>query len=247
MPEVLERLRNPEKRRQIREFVMTDKENHTNPSQTLIADDYPNKIWIVGSEKRQEIVGKSIEEIGKLFGKDPLDAALDLILEEEGKTPIVCELHSEDDMQTLVTHPLSIIESDGFSWAPYGELGKTRPHPRSYGTFPLTFRKYVRGETRKEEPKEIGKSILSLEEAVRKITSFPAQRLGLRDRGMIREGMWADIVIFDPLTIEDQATYANPHQYPKGIHSVMVNGQLVIDEGEHMGTFPGRILRRPDH
>ena len=247
IPEVVERLKNPVKREEIKNFVMVGKDKHTNPSQSLLADGFADKIWIVSSEKRPELVGKSLEQISKVFGKDPFDSALDLILEEEGKTPIVCELHNEDDMRKLVKHPLSIIESDGLSWAPYGTLGKTKPHPRNYGAFPLTFRKYVRGETRDEEPKEVGKKILSLEEAVRKMTSFPAQRLGLKNRGILQEGKWADILIFDPLTIEDQATYANPHQYPKGIYYVLVNGQLVIEEEEHIGAYPGRVLRGPGY
>lgn len=245
LPKIVERLRDPEKRKKIKKFVMEEKDRHTNPSQSLVADGYPTKIWIVSSEKRPELVGKNLEDVAEVFGKDPFDSALDLILGEEGKTPIICELHTEDDIREVVKHPLSIIESDGFSWTPHGKLGKTKPHPRSYGTFPLIFRKYVRGETRNEEPKEKGEKILSLEEAVRKMTSFPAQRLGLRNRGILREGTWADIVIFDPLTIEDQATYANPHQYPKGINQVLVNGEMVIEEGEHTGAYPGRILRGP--
>ena len=241
--ETLERLRNPEKRQKVKEFLTNEKEKHVNPTQSLLADGYANKIWIASCDKRPELVGKSIEEIGKMAEQDPLDSALDVIRHEEGKTPIVCELHSEDDIRTLVKHPLSIIETDGFSWAPYGILEKTKPHPRSYGTFPLTFRKYVRGETRNKEPKEAGEKILSLEEAVRKMTSFPSQRLGLKNRGLLHEGTWADIVIFDPVGIEDQATYANPHQYPKGIRYVLVNGQMVIEEGEHSGACHGRILR----
>jgi N-acyl-D-amino-acid deacylase len=243
--EVCKRLRDPRASEKIKEFITKNRDSHTNPSQTLIADGLSDRIWIVSSERRLELVGKSIYEISKPLGKDPLDVALELILEEEGKTPIVCELHAEEDMQQLVRHPLSIIESDGFSWAPYGTLGNTRPHPRNYGAFPLAFRKYVRGDTRNEEPKEVGKKILTLEEAVRKITSFPAQRLGLQDRGILRENMWADMVIFDPMTLEDQATYENPHQYPKGIDYVLVNGQVVVDNGEHTGAFPGKILRRP--
>jgi len=244
--ETVKRLGTPEVREKIRKFILTEREKHGNPTQPLLADGYFDKIWIVSSEKNPDLIGKSLKEIGERYKKDPLDSTFDIIVGDEGKTPVVCELHSEDDIRKLVAHPLSIIESDGLSWAPYGDLGKTRPHPRSYGSFPLTIRKYVRGETRAEEPKEIGEKILLLEEAVRKMTSFPAQRIGLRDRGILQEGMWADVVIFDPQTISDRATYANPHQYPIGISHVLVNGQIVVEDGEHTGNLPGKILRRSD-
>jgi N-acyl-D-aspartate/D-glutamate deacylase len=119
------------------------------------------------------------------------------------------------------------------------------PNPRCYHCFPLIFRKYVRGETRKEEPQEVGRKILSLQEAVRKITSCPAQRLRLRNRGLLRENMCADIVIFDQQKIGDQATYRNPHGYPKGIPHVIVNGELVVENGEHTGVLPGKVIRGP--
>ena len=122
-------------------------------------------------------------------------------------------------------------------------FGEGVPNPRSYGTFPLVFRKYVRGETRPDAPEDPGMKILSLPEAVRKMTSYPAQKMGLHDRGMIRESMRADIVIFDPETIAETCTYANPHQYPIGIPFVIVNGEVVIDEGTHTGTRPGMVLR----
>jgi N-acyl-D-amino-acid deacylase len=136
-----------------------------------------------------------------------------------------------------------MIVSDGAAYAPYGALGEQRPHPRSYGVFPLVFRKYVRGETRVEEPKEVGAKLLTVQEAVRKMTSFPAQKVGLRDRGLVREGVWADLTMFDPSTVEDRATYQAPHQYPRGIPYVMVNGQLVVERGEHTGALVGKVLR----
>lgn len=244
---ILERLRDPEAREKIKKFVLTERESHVSPITALLAGGLSNKIWIASSEKNPDSKGKSLAEIAGLRKKDPLDAALDVILEEEGGTlTIVGEVHSEDDLRKVVEHPLSMIESDGLAWAPDLEAG-AKPHPRFYGVFPLTFRKYVRGETREEEPKEVGEKIITLEEAVRKMTSFPAQKLGLRDRGLIREGMWADIVIFDPEAVEDQATYANPHQYPKGIPYVLVNGQVVVEKGEHTGALPGEVLRGPGY
>ncbi len=229
---LLERLKNPEERAKIKRYVLKEKEKHTSPSTTLIADGHSDKIWIEG---------RNLAEIAKERGQNPLDAAIEMII-ERGKTyGIIMEFHDEDDLCALIKYPLSSIESDGRIQT----FGEGMPHPRTYGCFPLIFRKYVRGETRKEEPREVGRKILSLQEAIRKITSCPAQRLRLRDRGLLRENMWADIVIFDPQTISDQSTYANPHQYPKGIPYVIVNGQVVVENGEHTGALPGKVLQGP--
>ena len=134
---------------------------------------------------------------------------------------------------TVIQHPFSMIGTDGSAVAPYGVLGKGKPHPRSYGTFPRVLGKYVREER-----------ILKLENAVRKMTSLPAQKLGLRDRGLVREGMYADIIIFDPEKVADKASYADPHRYPEGIKYVLVNGRVTIDSGEHTGELSGKALRK---
>jgi len=242
-PRILGRLGHPETRDRIRKWLPTASGAQPQPAVRMVADGLANKIWVGDSKKNPDLVGASLAEIGELRARHPFDAALDLILEEEGLFPIMCELHLEDDIRKVVEHPLSMIGSDGYACAPYGTLAEAKPHPRNYGVFPHTFTKYVRGDTRKEEPKEVGERLITLEEAVRKMTSFPAQKLGLRDRGLIREGMAADIVIFDPERIEDLATYANPHQYPKGIPYVLVNGLLVVEDGEHIGTVAGKVLR----
>jgi len=245
----VERLRSPEMRAKIRKSVMSEREKHSLPIPTMLADGLSNKIWLGSSERNPTLIGKSLSEIGELRGTDPIEAAFDLIVEEEGgDVSIIAEQHSEDDMRRVVEYPRSMIASDGTSWAPYGLLGDlAKPNPRGYGVFPLTFRKYVRGETRKEMPSDVGKKILTLQDAIRKMTSLPAQRLRLKDRGLIREGVWADIVIFDPEIIEDQATYKNPHQYPKGIEYVLVNGAIVVEKGDHTGALPGRVLRGPGY
>lgn len=245
----VERLRNPEMRAKIRKSVLTEREKHSLPIPTMLADGLSNKIWIGGSERNPTLIGKSLSEIGGLRGTDPIEAAFDLIVEEEGgDISITAEQHSEDDMRRVVEYSGSTISSDGASWAPYGLLGDlAKPNPRGYGVFPLTFRKYVRGETRKEMPSDMGKKILTLQDAIRKMTSLPAQRLRLGDRGLIREGVWADIVVFDPEIIEDQATYDNPHQYPKGIEYVLVNGTIVVEKGDHTGALPGKVLRGPGY
>ncbi len=147
--------------------------------------------------------------------------------------------HYEPDLRILVANPLVMIESDGSIQT----FGEGTPNPRSYGAFPIVFRKYVRGETRPEADEDAGIKILSIEEAVRKMTSFPAQKMGMTDRGMIRESMVADLVIFDPETISDKCTYTNPHQYPVGIPYVIVSGEVVVNESEHTGALPGKILK----
>jgi N-acyl-D-amino-acid deacylase len=139
----------------------------------------------------------------------------------------------EEDVQTVLQHPVSMIGSDSSAVAPYGILGKGKPHPRAYGTFPRVLGKYVREER-----------LLGLENAVRKMTSLPAQKLGLRDRGLIRPQMYADITVFDLQKIADKASYAEPHQYPEGVEYVIVNGKIVIDGKEHTGVLAGKALRR---
>lgn len=229
---LIKRLKNPEDRAKIKKYVLQEKDKHPSPSSTLIADGHSDKIWIEG---------KNLAEIAQEMGKEPIDAAMDLVIDKGRTFGIIMEYHYEDDMCKLIKHPLSSIISDGSIQT----FGKGTPNLRTYAAFPLIFRKYVRGESRKEEPREVGRKIISLQEAVRKITSCPAQRLRLRDRGLLRENMWADIVIFDPQTISDQATYANPHQYSKGIPYVIVNGQVVVENSEHTGAFPGKVIRGP--
>jgi N-acyl-D-amino-acid deacylase len=137
-------------------------------------------------------------------------------------------------MRLVLRQPWIMVGSDGSSLAPYGELGRGRNHPRNYGTFPRVLRRYVREE-----------GVLKLEEAVRQMTALPAQKLGLPDRGQLARGKRADIVLFDPQAVTDRATFADPYQYPEGIEHVLVNGQVVIEEGEHTGRLPGRVLGCP--
>ena len=164
-------------------------------------------------------------------GADPFDVMFDLLLEEDGVVGIVLHMMSEEDVKTVMKHPLSMIGTDAVANAPYGPLARGKPHPRSYGTFPRILGKYVREE-----------NILTLQDAIRKMTSMPAQKLGLSERGLIREGFWADLVVFDPEVVADKATYKDPHQYPHGIEYVVVNGEIVIEKGEHTGNLPGKVL-----
>jgi N-acyl-D-amino-acid deacylase len=180
---------------------------------------------------RPEVLGKSIAEIAEAEGKDPLEVAFDLIEISEGQVGCVWFDQLENNVQALMRHPAVVVGSDGSALAPHGVLGQRRPHPRSYGTFPRVLGHYVREE-----------KVLSLEEAVKKMTSLTAEHFGLTDRGAVREGAWADIVLFDAQTVADRATFTDPHQYPAGIPYVVVNGVAVIDQGQHTGALPGQVL-----
>jgi len=180
---------------------------------------------------RPDVQGKNIAEIAEEEGKDPLESVFDLIVISEGQVECVCFGQLEDNVRILMRHPLVVIGSDGDARAPYGVLSRGKPHPRYYGTFPRVLGHYVREE-----------KVLSLVEAVKKMTSITTERFGLSDRGVIREGAWADLVLFNAQTIADRATYTDPHQYPDGIPYVIVNGVVVIEQGEHTGALPGQVL-----
>jgi len=184
-------------------------------------------------EANRELEGRHIAEIARMRHQEPVETVLDLVIEEKAQINMLVFSISEEDMEKVLAHPLSAIGSDGVAVAPDGPLGRGKPHPRFYGTFPRVLGHYGRE-----------KGLFPLEEAIRKMTSAPAQRLGLQDRGLIAEGMAADLVIFDPQTINDRATYESPHQLPAGIHYVLVNGQIVIEPPGHTGVSAGKVLHR---
>jgi N-acyl-D-amino-acid deacylase len=188
------------------------------------------------TEKNASFPGKTLEEIGRIREKDPADAFFDLLVEEHGQVTCLPFMMNEKDVQTALREPWVDIASDGSSLSTEGQLAAGHPHPRNFGTFPRILGHYVREE-----------KVLTLEDAVRRMTSLPAQRLGLKDRGLLREGYWADVVVFDPDRISDMATFASPKQYPAGINYVMVNGSVVIDGGNHTGERPGMVLRGPGY
>lgn len=224
---VSERLNDPEMRARLRKDWQEsrneweDRSGMHDWSDLLITDCVP----------RPDVQGKNIAEIAEEEGKDPLETAFDLIVISEGQVECVCFGQLEDNVRILMRHPLVVIGSDGDARAPYGVLSRGKPHPRYYGTFPRVLGHYVREE-----------KVLSLEEAVKKMTSITTERFGLSDRGVIREGAWADLVLFNAQTIADRATYTDPHQYPEGIPYVIVNGVVVIEQGEHTGALPGQVL-----
>ena len=177
----------------------------------------------VSTQGNKRFEGRTLQEIAESRKQSPLDAVFDLILEEENAVSMASFSMSEEDVRTVMQSPLQMFCTDGIV------LGK--PHPRAYGSFPRVLGRYV------------GEGVVSLEEAVRKMTSLPAQTFGLHDRGLLRPGMCADITIFDPDTVIDKATYRDPIQFPEGIEYVIVNGVVTVDRGEHTGACGGRILR----
>ena len=185
------------------------------------------------SEKNRSFVGKNLEEIGAHWKVDPLDALLRLLEEEEGRVSFVGHGMSSKNVELVLGHPLVMIGSDGSAMAPVGKAAEAQPHPRSYGAYARVFAHYVRE-----------RKLFDLPTAVRKMTSMPAEQIGLADRGRLARGMKADLVAFDAEAVEDRASFAEPHQYATGITYVLVNGTLVVDQGRHTGARPGRVLRK---
>ncbi|NLU05111.1 MAG: D-aminoacylase [Firmicutes bacterium] len=213
-----ERLRDPEERKKLLDQLRSR---------------YWDKIVVANLEHPddQQFIGKSVAEVGEIQGISAEEAALGLLERNRGSVQIVNFAMNEDDVRTIMRLPWVMVGSDGSALNISTATGK--PHPRNYGTFVRVLGRYVREY-----------KVLRLEEAVRKMTSLPAMRLGLQDRGILREGMRADLVLFDADTVVDNATYTDPHQYPSGIGYVVVNGMIVVENGEHTGARPGMVLRR---
>ncbi|UCG02580.1 MAG: D-aminoacylase [Candidatus Heimdallarchaeota archaeon] len=228
---ILERLEDSKSLERIRKDITQGIKGWENWMKDLGTD----KIYIssVKTERWKDVEGKSISEITKLKGKkDDFRTIFDLIREEKGEVSILVEGMHEEDIRRIMTNKFTMIGTDGWGVAPTGVLGHGKPHPRFYGTYPRVLGKYVRQE-----------GLLRIEDAIRKMTSFPAQKLGLHDRGLIRENMWADIVIIDSNEVIDRATYDNPHQFPVGIKYVIINGEIVVKNEIQTEKLPGRILR----
>jgi N-acyl-D-amino-acid deacylase len=187
----------------------------------------------VVTEKNKIFEGKSVLEGAKKTGKSPYDFMKDLLIEERNRVGMVIFMMKEENLKRILAHPLVGVGSDGSAVAPYGLLHRGKPHPRHYGTFPRVLGKYVREE-----------KIVPMPEMLKKITSIPAQKFGFGKRGTLKSGYFADIVIFDPDKVIDKATWTDPHQYPEGIEYVLVNGKVVIKEGDHTGDLPGKVLRK---
>jgi N-acyl-D-amino-acid deacylase len=198
---------------------------------------------LISSYPEERPIGRSIREIAVEKGVDPFTLYFDLLAGSGAVGSVVGFYYNEEDIRNVLKYSKSMIGSDGYALAPYGILGGGRNHPRSYGTFPMVLRKYVRGLSRPELVYDEAAKVVSLEEAVMKMTSMPAKKLKLANRGLIKVGYWADIVVFDPETVADTASYLDPYKYPVGIGHVLVNGVPVIRDGEHTGSLPGKVLR----
>ena len=232
----MERLKDPQLRARMKRDIIEGLPDWTQNYVRLSGGWKGIVIGATRSQKNMPLAGKTLEDNGKLRGKDPADAFFDLLLEEHGQVMCMPFMMNEKDVQTLLRAPWVDIASDGSSLATDGILGEGHPHPRNFGTFPRILGHYVRDE-----------KVLTLEDGVRRMTSLSAQRLGLKDRGLLREGNWAAGVVFDPDRIADRASFENPKQYPEGIDYVLVNGRVVIDQGKHTGARPGMMLRGPGY
>jgi N-acyl-D-amino-acid deacylase len=228
---LLQRLRDPAARRRIRRDMETTGSWENNAWQEITG---PEAILIgaVQNPKLLPLQGKTLAEVAKSKGADPIDALLDLLIEDQAYTFVAVFGMAEPDVALALQQPWVSINNDSQGTSPDGLLGRDHPHPRAYGTFPRIIRKYVREEHR-----------LTLEDAIRKFTSLAAQRVRLGDRGVLKVGMWADVVVFDPEQVRDLATFAKPNQLSEGMQWVLVNGEPVIADGKATGALPGNVLR----
>ena len=232
-PALFKRLRDPATREKIAAEVRIDSDAWEN---LYLAAGSPDKILLAGfkSEKLKPLTGKSLAEVAKMRGKDPIETIMDLLSEDESRIDAMYFLMSEENVRKELAKPWISFGSDEASQAPEGVFLKSNPHPRAYGNFARVLGKYARDE-----------KVLTLPEAVRRLSALPATNLGLDHRGFIQEGMFADVVVFDPATIADRATFDKPHQYAVGMKHVFVNGVQVLKDGEHTGAKPGRALWGP--
>jgi N-acyl-D-amino-acid deacylase len=232
-PALFKRLRDPATREKIKAEVKIDSDKWEN---LYLAAGSPEKILLVGfkSDKLKPLTGKALAEVAKMRGKDPVDTIMDLIAEDESRIGTVYYLMSEENVKKELRKPWISFGSDEASQAPEPPFTKSNPHPRAYGNFARVLGKYVRDE-----------KVLPMSDAIHRLSGQPATNLGLDHRGFIQEGMFADVVVFDPARISERATFEKPHQYGVGVKHVFVNGAQVIKDGEHTGAKPGRALWGP--
>ena len=232
---LIERLKDPATRERIRKDMMTPSTSWDNEWQEIPG---PEAILIssVLEPKLHDLQGRRISEIAKMQGKDPIDTICDLLIEDHGATSVSVFGMQESDVELALKQPWVSVDNDAEGTSPEGILGRDHPHPRAYGTFPRVLAKFVREE-----------KLLTLPDAIRKFTALPAQRMRITDRGVLKEGMWADVVVFDPEKVHDVATFDNPNQFSVGMDYVLVNGELVIDNGKMTSALPGKVLRGPGY
>ncbi len=228
---LLQRAADPEVRRAVREQAAEPPSTWTGYPLREREDWEQRFISFADRPENEWMVGQDLWAIAAEMRLAPYDAVCEIVVRDQGRAEMVAHHLCADDMRQALGHPRSAVASDGLAIVPEGSLGRGRPHPRFYGTFPRVLGRFVRDE-----------GWLGLEDAVRKMTSLPADRLGLTDRGRLQPGCHADLVLFDPAEVLDLATYDDPHQFPAGIRKVIVNGTLVAEDGRETGALPGRLL-----
>ena len=228
---LIERLKDPATRARIRKDMLTPSKEWDNEWMEIPGPEAV-MICVVQNPKLLPMQGKRLSEVAKMWNKGPMDALFDLLIEDNAFTSVAVFGMSEPDVVLALQQPWVAIDNDSSGTSPEGILGQEHPHPRAYGTFPRILRKYVREEKK-----------LALEDAIRKFSALPAQRMRLTDRGVLKEGMWADVVIFDPTTVRDLADFENPNRLSQGMEYVLVNGVPVIEERKMTGALPGKVLR----
>jgi N-acyl-D-amino-acid deacylase len=235
IPKMLERLKDPAMRARIRKDMETPSSAWDNEWQEVSG---PDGILVSSVKNRdlESLQGKTIAQIAQMWHEDPLNTIFDLLIKDDGFTNCSVFAMSEPDVELALQQPWVSIDNDYSGISPTGLLGKEHAHPRAYGTFPRIIRKYVEQL-----------HLLSLPDAIRKFSALPAQRMGLTDRGVLKKGMWADIVIFDPAKVKDLATYADPNQLSVGIDDVLVNGVPVVADGKMTNALPGKVLYGPGY
>lgn len=228
----LERLRDPK----IRARVIREMKNPTVDWENMFLQAGPENILLVEfkSDELKPLIGKTLAKVAEERGTDPAATAIDLVLEDNSRVGACYFMMSEDNVGKKVAQPWMAFGSDEEASATEGVFLESNNHPRAFGTFARVLGKYSRDE-----------KVVPLEEAIRRLTSFPAANIGIRDRGQLTEGYFADVVVFDPETIQDHATFEEPHQYATGVEHVFVNGKHVVADGEHTGATPGRVVRGP--
>jgi dihydroorotase/N-acyl-D-amino-acid deacylase len=232
---MVQRLKDPATRARIAKDIQTPSDAWDNEWDEVSGPE-SILIGVVKNPVLRSLQGQTIAAIAKSRGTDPIDTLLDILVEDNGFTGCAVFGMQEDDVALALVQPWMSINNDSSGASPEGILGEEHPHPRAYGTFPRILRKYVREEHR-----------LTLEEAIRKFTALPAQRMRLTDRGVLKRGLWADVVVFDAATIADRSTFSSPNELAVGMRWVLVNGVPVIADGQMTGARPGRVLRGPGY
>ena len=232
---LIQRLKDPATRARIRRDMLSPSGDWDNEWQEIPGPEAV-EIAVVQNPELVPLQGKRLSEVAALWHEDPIDALCDFLIKDNAFTSVAVFAMSEPDVVLALRQPWVSIDNDSQGTSPEGLLGREHPHPRAYGTFPRILRKYVREE-----------HVLTLPDAIRKFSALPAQRLRLTDRGVLKQGMAADVVIFDPATIRDLATYEQPNQLSQGMDYVLVNGVPVIADGTMTGALPGKVLRGPGY